>query len=315
MTLFARNGVDDYDKHMHANHYPLMKAGLGTLCGEGHVKGPKIVDLGGGSGVLLAHMMLGSLSGQILDFKREEPVQLINVDATEVMLVECFSRMLRRLAKMVVRGATEENKLFVYGGTAQDPYHERYSQDYLEKQDHQGHRMETISLLTPDSEGRIRTDGRTLRELLRIEMIQKDVATLDQDEIAHLKDATTVLVSYCFHWFTHKPESARLIRDLLSDEGRFISIEEWPLRVSIPEGVSDEERKFYRRLIRAIKNATTPIEIYLLYKLFVHEGLERVGIGEVDGETRWLIKQLIDLYHNMYFTVWKRSGSLLVPDK
>ncbi|MFA6531071.1 MAG: hypothetical protein WCT31_05030 [Candidatus Micrarchaeia archaeon] len=300
MNLFYKNPYDGYDPHMeNTGHYPLMKQGLSVLAQEGHVSGKKIVDLGGGSCELLAHILMCKLNQILSTSNGSAPFRLVNVDATESILVGGAARLLRRLGRIKTAGSEHGDNLEIRAHVAGGNW-TTLNLNQL-RMDRQKQFYDEISLTRPsDAE----------KELLRINLILEDVLALPDHAKLDLMGANTVLVSYCFHWFIDKPAVATLIRELLAEDGKFVSIEEWPLRVTTPDlsGFEPKERRnrerFYKTLTDAIEAATTPIEVPgKLYELFTAAGLEQIPLTATQRE----FVNKIDMQHNMFSGVFKRT--------
>lgn len=308
MTRFAQNPYDEYDSHMFkTGHYPQMNAGLSAACMNGHLAGPKIVDFGCGSGVLISHIISSLLSSEILASSQKSPIVIYGVDATQTMMDLCKERTLRRIAKLI-RSAKLGDDLSVYGVDTET--NKRFRIDNSELIFQKNHvNLSEVSLMRDIPEVMNGKNVVVPKELLKVRFILQDVLELSSATLGELKGATTVLVSYCFHWFLNKSEVARRISDILDPAGKFISIEEWPLRVTPPSNSSEEEMIFHKELGALIESATTPIEVPKeLYTLFSSNGLKILQFtGEPDKPI--YLKNSIDGYHDMYFGVFKKSVS------
>jgi len=307
MTLFADNKFDDYDGHMFkTGHYPQMNAGLSAACLNGHLKAPKVVDLGCGTGVLISHIIASLLKDEIVKPSLTVPITIYGVDTTEAVMAICQARVLRRFSK-ILHNARPGDQLSVYAVDSESKLLRRLNPEDLTKEK-QAKLIDKV-ILYRDIESIGSNGNRVInpQELLSVNFILEDVTTLTQETIAMLKEASTILVSYCFHWFINKPAVARSISNLLSNTGKFISIEEWPLRVTPPNSLSSEEQDFHDNLASAIESATTPIEVPRdLFNLFVQNGL--IAIPFIEGEVPLpYLKNSIDGHHDMFFGIFKKE--------
>jgi SAM-dependent methyltransferase len=95
------------------------------------------------------------------------------------------------------------------------------------------------------------------------------------------QDATTlvlpvpvdaILCTYGFHWFLGKEAVAKNISRLLAPGKFFVSVEEWPIRVTPTEDMTELER--------TVLNGMTVIPLTELYQIFGNEGLRLVKLFE-----------------------------------
>jgi|GEM_PF-2775263 ubiquinone/menaquinone biosynthesis C-methylase UbiE len=311
MTLFAVNKFDDYDNHMFkTGHYLQMNAGLSAACTNGHLMPNRLGDFACGTGVVMSHVISSLLKDEIVNPTSKGPITIYGIDTTESVMAICQARVFRRISKLI-HHARSDDRLSVYAVESGSRMTVRLDLSILirEKQE----KMYDEVILYRDISDTL--DGKTIlrpTELLRVKFILEDVTNLSPGTLIMLQGLNTILVSYGFHWFIDKSAVATTISNLLAPEGRFISIEEWDLRVTPPRSnsISSEELAFHKELADAIEGVTTPIQVPKeLYSLFARNGLSIVPFTNVPGALPYF-KNSIDGHHDMFFGVFRKPAAL-----
>ncbi|MFA5050308.1 MAG: class I SAM-dependent methyltransferase [Candidatus Micrarchaeia archaeon] len=270
-----------YDEHMYVTgHYDLMKfliKRLSAIYETGLQIGDYIVDIGAGSGVMLGELALIKQKSILnLDLREDNgSIKMIAMDLSPEMLKRAKSRIERRMRRIISQdqgtyGKDGSYKIYGAGAKIED-LNEPLT---LTKQN--GHEI----------------------DLLEVKFMVSDAMNLDDIpnpwELTSKINPDTIITSYCFHWFEDKIKIAQQIHNVLKPNGNFISIEEFPLVVTLIEG-----NRVSMELAKAIEEATTVIDIdELHHRLFPNSGLRPVSGTQFEYP--------IDKLHRMYANAYEK---------
>ncbi len=280
-----------YDEHMTVTgHYDQQKSLVSEVFSNGHI-GDKILDLGTGTGEL-ARRLINLKRREILDLETRNthgPIELMLIDFYGPMLGSAAKKLIK-LIEMLQEESNEVN-MKIFGKST---FGERF-----EKRDKKIQYKDNRLILKC---GNI--------DLLIINLVKENANQLRRIISNTEWNPDTIIMSYLAHWLRgpredgfkgDKEKVARSIHDVLISGGKFISIEEYPLVVTI-----DPDNPVTLKLADAIENATSVLELRELYNIFLASGFEFTDtISPVS-------KRTIDTKHSMYGAVFVKNTEVSI---